>query len=128
METSANIKGRKLILQGALSMLFVAVVAIAFASKGGGDKRKNVTTKSEFAPINISSTFTLKNGISYMGSYFLNQQKERNNISVNTVVTYQNGNTIYIMPYKYKVSIAPITNYSSKNSLQLLDLKIKVNK
>ncbi|MBS1948671.1 MAG: hypothetical protein JST47_12980 [Bacteroidetes bacterium] len=127
MKKLTNIKKRKLILQWALSMLLAGVVVIAFASKGGGDKKKNVITKSEFAPINISGTFTLKNGISYMGSYFLNQQKERNNISANTVITYQNGNTIYIMPYKYKFSIAPINN-SPKNNLQLLDLKIKVNR
>jgi len=108
-------------------MLLIAVVAIAFASKGGGDKKKNVASKAEFAPINISSAFTLRNGISFMGSHILNQQRERTNISVNTVVTYQNGNTIYIMPYKYKVSISPL-NSSSKTNLQLLDLKIKVHR
>ena len=127
MSIRTNIQGRKLILQSALSMLLIAVVAIAFASKGGGDKKKNVASKAEFAPINISSAFTLRNGISFMGSHILNQQRERTNISVNTVVTYQNGNTIYIMPYKYKVSISPL-NSSSKTNLQLLDLKIKVHR
>ncbi len=127
MSIRTNIRGRKLILQGALSMLLIAGVAIAFASKGGGDKKKNVISKAEFAPINISSAFTLRNGISFMGSHVFNQQRERANISVNTVVTYQNGNTIYIMPYKYKVSISPL-NSSSKTNLQLLDLKIKVHR
>ena len=127
MSIETNIQGRKLILQAALSMLLIAVVAIAFASKGGGDKKKNVISKAEFAPINISSAFTLRNGISFMGSHVFNQQRERANISVNTVVTYQNGNTIYIMPYKYKVSISPL-NSSSKTNLQLLDLKIKVHR
>ena len=127
MSIGTNIQGRKLILQAALSMLLIAVVAIAFASKGGGDKKKNVISKAEFAPINISSAFTLRNGISFMGSHVFNQQRERANISVNTVVTYQNGNTIYIMPYKYKVSISPL-NSSSKTNLQLLDLKIKVHR
>ncbi|HVM89222.1 MAG TPA: hypothetical protein VMT76_13620 [Puia sp.] len=126
MTDQTNIESRKLVLQAALSVLLVAVFAIAFASKGG-DKRKNAVAKSEFAPINISNTFTLKNGVSYMGSYFVNQQKSKNDISVNTVITYQNGNTIYIMPYKYKVSIAPVSS-SSKTNLQLLDLKISVHK
>lgn len=129
MNIRTNIQSRKLILQGALSMLFIAVFAIAFASKGGGDKKKNVVSKSEFAPINISSAFTLKNGVSYMGSHNLSQQKERANISVNnTVVTYRNGNTIYVMPYKYKVNISPFSSSSSGGSLQLLNLKINVHK
>jgi hypothetical protein len=126
MSIRTNIR-RKLILQGALSLLLIVVVALAFASKGGGDKKKNVASKAEFAPINISSAFTLKNGTNYMGSHIFSQQRERANISINTVVTYQNGNTIYIMPYRYKVSIAPL-NSSSKTNLQLLDLKIKVHK
>ncbi|HLK28968.1 MAG TPA: hypothetical protein VKT28_10310 [Puia sp.] len=116
-----------MILQSALSLLLIIAVVIAFASKGGGDKKKNVASKAEFAPINISSAFTLKNGTTYMGSHIFNQQRDRSNISVNTVITYQKGNTIYIMPYKYKVSISPLNN-SSKTNLQLLDLKINVHK
>ena len=127
MNTTTNIQARKLILQSIFSVLLIIVVALAFASKGGGDKKKNLASKANFAPVNISSAFTLKNGASYMGSRIFSQQKERNSISVNTMVTYQNGNTIYIMPYKYKISIAPL-NTSSKSNLQLLDFKIKVHK
>jgi hypothetical protein len=125
MRKQTIIKSKKLVLPAALSLLLVVVFAIAFASKGG-DKRKNTMAKQEFAPINISSTFTLKNGVSYMGSSFLNHQKTKNDISVNTMISYQSGNTIYIMPYKYKVSIAPMSN--SKTNLQLLDFKISVHK
>jgi hypothetical protein len=127
MKTATNIQARKLILQSLFSVLLIIFVGLAFASKGGGDKKKNVATKADFAPINISSAFTLRNGISYMGSHIFGQQKEKANFSINTVITYQNGNTIYIMPYKYKVSIAPL-NSTSKTNLQLLDLKIKVHK
>lgn len=127
MKTAITIELRKLILQTLFSMSMIVFVALAFASKGGGDKKKNVVSKADFAPINISNAFTLKNGISYMGSHIFSQQKEKASLSVNTIITYQNGNTIYIMPYKYKVSIAPL-NSASKTNLQLLDLKIKVHK
>ncbi len=127
MKTATNIQPRKLILQIVFSLSMVVFVALAFASKGGGDKKKSIASKADFSPINISNAFTLKNGISYMGSHIFSQQKEKASFSINTVVTYQNGNTIYIMPYKYKVSIAPLNN-SSKTNLQLLDLKIKVHK
>jgi len=126
MSKKTNTYRRKLILRITLSTILFIAVAIAFASKGG-DKKKNAQSKSELAPINISSAFTLKNGISYMGSHVFSQQRERANISINTVITYQHGNTIYIMPYKYKVSISPI-NSTSKTNLQLLDFKIKVHK
>lgn len=127
MKAATNIQVRKLILQALFSLFMIAFVILAFASKGGGDKKKNIASRADFAPINISSAFTLRNGISYMGSHIFSQQKEKASFSVNTVVTYQNGNTIYIMPYKYKVSIAPLNN-TSKTNLQLLDLKIKVHK
>jgi len=127
MKTSTNIQARKLILQVIFSLSMIVFVALAFASKGGGDKKKSVGSKAAFSPMNISNAFTLKNGISYMGSHIFSQQKEKASFSINTIVTYQNGNTIYIMPYKYKVSIAPLNN-TSKTNLQLLDLKIKVHK
>ncbi|HXB43791.1 MAG TPA: hypothetical protein VNV85_07030 [Puia sp.] len=127
MKTATNIEVRKLLLQALLSISMIVLVALAFASKGGGDKKKNVASKPDFAPINISSAFTLKNGISYVGSHIFSQQKEKASLSVNTIITYQNGNTIYIMPYKYKVSISPL-NSASKTNLQLLDFKIKMHK
>jgi len=127
MKAATNIRVRKLILQSLLSISMIVFVVLAFASKGGGDKKKNASTKIDFAPINISSAFTLKNGTSYMGSHIFSQQKEKASFSMNTVVTYQNGNTVYIMPYKYKISIAPL-NSASKTNLQLLDFKIKVHK
>jgi hypothetical protein len=127
MKTATNIGVRKLLLQALLSISMIVLVALAFASKGGGDKKKNVASKPDFAPINISSAFTLKNGISYVGSHIFSQQKEKASLSVNTIITYQNGNTIYIMPYKYKVSISPL-NSASKTNLQLLDFKIKMHK
>ena len=127
MKAATNIQVRKLILQGVFSISMIVFVVLAFASKGGGDKKKKVGTRADFAPINIANAFTLKNGTSYMGSHIFSQQKEKASFSVNTVVTYQNGNTVYIMPYKYKVSIAPL-NSPSKTNLQLLDFKIKVHK
>ncbi len=127
MKTATNIQVRKLLLQALLSISMIVLVALAFASKGGGDKKKNVASKADFAPINISSAFTLKNGISYLGSHIFSQQKEKASLSVNAIITYQNGNTIYIMPYKYKVSISPL-NSASKTNLQLLDFKIKMHK
>lgn len=104
----------------------ITIAAIAFASKGGDHDKKTVPAKPDFSPINISNSFTLKNGISYMGSHIFSQQKEKGSFSLNTIITYQNGNTIYILPYKYKVNVATFTTPAPSN-LQLLNLKIKVH-
>jgi len=125
MNTANNIQ-RKLTLSGILSIAMIAIVAFAFASKGGDDKKKTTPAKPDFSPINISNSFTLKSGISYMGSHIFSQQKEKGNFSMNTVITYQSGNTIYILPYKYKVNVSTFATPAPSN-LQLLNLKIKVH-
>ena len=116
----------KTILKGIFCSILLVFFALAFASKGGGDKKKNTTAHPEFAPISISSAFTLKNGTLYMGSHVFSTQKDKASISINTMVTYEKGNSIYIMPYKYRIG----TDGSGSNptNLQLFNLKIKMHK
>ncbi|MBS1666036.1 MAG: hypothetical protein JST58_01525 [Bacteroidetes bacterium] len=128
MKTAIHTNSTKLMRSGILFISLLAIVMFAFASTGGGDKKKNIPTNDNFTPINLSSAFSLKNGVSYMGSHIFGQQRDKNSISVNTLITYQNGNTIYLMPYKYKISISAQNNPSPTSSnLQLLNLKIKVH-
>ena len=126
---------RKLMRQLVISTLLLAVVGLAFASKGGGGdkkKEKRVPLKTEFTPIRTTGNFTLKSTPAYSGSFFLGQEKTqektRTTISFNTLVTYEQGNSIFIMPYKYKVNMPGITDGSIKPSLQLLDLRIKMHR
>jgi hypothetical protein len=125
-----TIKGEKLIKRALLSVLLVGAVVFTFASKGGGgDKKKssNLPIKTNFTPIRTIGGFTLKSGPAYGGSFMLGRERDtRGIVSVNSLVTYQKGNTIFILPYRYKVS----TDYLStpKNSLHLLDLKINMHK
>ena len=118
---------RKLMRKTLVSTLMLAVVGLAFASKGGGgDKKKdNTSLKTNFTPIRTTGGFTLKAGPSFSGSFVLGAQKTNNYVSFNTLVTYEKGNSIYIMPYRYKVNTS-ILQHSSNNSLQLLDLHINV--
>jgi len=105
------------------------MVILTFASKGGGgDKKKNNGFRNTFTPIHSSNSFTLKTSSAYnTGSYVFNSGKTNNRLSVNTMVTYEKGNTIYILPYKYKVNISSLDN-SSKTNLQFLGVKIKMAK
>jgi len=122
---------RKLMRQTLISALMLAVVGLSFASKGGGgDKKTNKNTsvlKTEFTPIRTTSSFTLKAGPSYGGSIMLNQERTRTTISFNTLITYQKGNSLFILPYKYTVNIPNLAD-DNKSSLQLLDLRIRMHK
>ena len=122
---------RKLMRHAVISTLLLAVVGLAFASKGGGgDKKKEkaVPLRTEFTPIRTTGNFTLKSSPAYSGSFFLGQEKTKTTISFNTLVTYEKGNSIFIMPYKYKVNIPGVTDGMIRTNLQLLDLRIKMHR
>jgi hypothetical protein len=131
MLTPNTIGLRKLIRKTLISALLTAVVGLSFASKGGGGEKKkdnNVPLKTNFTPIRTTNGFTLKTGPTYTGSYLMGQEKTENYISFHTLVTYQKGNSIYIMPYKYRLNNSSIYLNNSGSNLQLLDLRIKMHK
>jgi hypothetical protein len=110
--------------------LLVAVVGLTFASKGGGGEKKGskqTTLKTDFTPIRTTTGFTIKAGPSFTGSYMLGTVKAHDYVSFNTLVTYQRGNSIYVMPYRYKINTSMVLHNSGSN-LQLLDLKISMHK
>ena len=120
---------RKLMRKTLISTLMVAAVGLAFASKGGGGEKnntKNVPLKTNFTPIRTTSGFTLKAGSSMTANYLLGAEKTPNYVSFNTLITYQKGNSLYVMPYKYKINTNMFLNTSGSN-MRLLDLRINVN-
>ena len=110
-------------------MSFIIIVSLAFGSKGGDnkDKKRNAKLKADFVPVRITSPL-LKNGFTYSGSHVFGIQKEKSSFSLNTLITYQKGNTTYIMPYKYRVNTSALTISPAKSNLQMLDVKISMHK
>ncbi len=108
-----------------VSVLLFAVTALAFASKGGGDKKKRQEFHNSFTPIRASSAFTLKKAPLYTGSVITMHPTADNRISLNANITYQQGNTTLILPYNYKVNIGPL-NGESKSNLQFLGVRIQL--
>jgi hypothetical protein len=93
-----------------MMLVVVMLIGIAFsalADKGIGKKSKakvnlNITTTNS---LRNSISFNLKSGLKYTGSLLVNQQSTGNAILSNTLVTYQKGNTVYIIPHRQVIAM-----------------------
>jgi hypothetical protein len=103
-----------------LLILFLLVLAGHFAFGTGSTEK---SSRSNFTLKNVNknkTSLTPVTGASYKfkGTQFLSVKKEKNNtIQVNSVMRYQNGNTTYVFPYKYKVK-APLFKAPAAPSLR----------
>jgi len=113
---------------GAISLLLFAVTALAFASKGGGDKKKHREFENSFTPINTASSFSLKKSPLYSGSMISFHQETDKRVSINAMITYQRGNTTFILPYQYKVNTGINADYNAHSNLQFLGVRIQMPK
>jgi hypothetical protein len=97
------------------------------AKAAGGDKKSGkVPLKTNFVPIRTTNGFTLKAGPTYAGSILTGTQAAREYVSFNSLITFQKGNSTYILPYTYKINTA-IYLHNSGNNLHLLDLRINMH-
>ena len=104
------------------SILLLGVVVLAMASSGGGKNKKKASLNTNFCT-SAHSGFTLKSGPQYTGSLAFTK-KTKEFVLHNSVMAYQKGNTIYILPYKYKLSNEP----AFKSNLKVVDLKFRLHK
>lgn len=77
-----------------------------------------------YTPIKTTNGFTLKAGPAYTGSHIFSTERNKSFVTLGTVVTYQKGNTVYIMPQQVKMNTKP----TFKSNFNLLDLKIRLHK
>jgi hypothetical protein len=93
-------------------ILLLAVSAItAFATLGDGKVKKSGRLQKSLLSdkaLSNSGNFSLKSGYTFRGNQVINTQTEKY-INLNTVVTFQKGNTTYILPLKKKVMLDKIT-------------------
>jgi hypothetical protein len=99
----------------AIVVLFCFVALVAIADRGGfGRKNKihfNIITLNT---LKNSVALNLKSGLNYKGNTVLHHQQAGNSIFTNSIVSYQKGNTIYLLPYKHRVliqSFSPSSGY-----------------
>lgn len=107
------------------SFTLVGVVALALASSGGGGNKKRSSIHSDFTTISNNTRFSLKSGPQYAGSQIFSSLKNKNFTLYNTIVKYQKGNVVYILPYQYKMRTG---KPCLKSNLNVVDLKINFRK
>lgn len=88
-------------------MVLASVVVEAWADKGVGRRTKNNTTLNIIGSGNIKNSigFNMKSGLSYKGSLLNARIPVGNSLMGNSLVTYQKGNTTYIVPFKTKITV-----------------------
>ncbi|MEP7238380.1 MAG: hypothetical protein ABI685_10960 [Ferruginibacter sp.] len=80
----------------------------ALADKGIGKKGKvtvslNINTAN--STLRNSISLNLKSGLKYTGSLLVSQQVSGTSYFSNTLLTYQKGNTVYVIPHKQIIAV-----------------------
>jgi hypothetical protein len=92
-----------------LSFLLAASAVVAFATLGDGKSSKEKPRKLLF-PSKASSlkpgSFSLHTGYTFRGSQVINAEGSTQYININSpVVTYQQGQAVYMVPARKKVTV-----------------------
>lgn len=99
-------------MKKAKMILFVLMLSSigfsAMADKGIGKKSKsrvelNINTGN--ATLRNSISLNLKSGLKYTGSLLVNQQVNGKSLFNTTLLTYEKGNTVYIIPHKQIMAV-----------------------
>jgi|SRR5690606_23255921 len=102
--------------------LFCGVGLLASADRGRFDLKKKITLNiNPDNNIKNAIAFNLKSGIVYKGSNLMKQEVVGNSIISDVLISYKKGNTIYILPYKQRISIPQY----SKNEGSKLTIRLK---
>lgn len=91
--------------------LLVGFGNISFADRGAGKKSKaktllNINTNN--TTLKNSLVLNIKSGLNYKGSLLTDLHTSSNSIISTSLLTYQKGNTTYIIPYKQKITVPEI--------------------
>jgi len=91
-----------------MGVLTTGTALSSLADRGIGKKSKAKVTLNIVTATTLkkSVSLNLRSGLTYTGSLLTNTQATSNYMMSNSLVTYQKGNTVYIIPYKQKILVA----------------------
>lgn len=124
-----TLKLNHMLKKSLISATMLGLVVIALASSGGGKKKSTGSTLG-IIPIRANGTFTLKTKPSYSGSFVSASANGKYSTVYRSVVTYQKGNTTFIVPSQYRLSNQRKLTFNSgqsfKTNLNAVDLKMRL--
>ena len=90
--------------------ILIGTVLISYADRGINKKSRskvslNINTNNSFKN---SLSYNLNNGLKYKGSLISTTERVNSGYITRNLITYQKGNSIYIIPTKQKVIISDI--------------------
>lgn len=94
-----------------LLSILTGSMLVSFADRGAGKKSKNkviLNINTNNASFKNAISFNLKAGLKYKGSLLTNTQQQNNTLTATELITYQKGNSIYIVPYKQKIIVPEV--------------------
>lgn len=96
-------------------LLFVVLNGMMFttlADRGVGKTKKKVNLNAITHNLSYSKylSLNLRTGLKYTGSLLYSSENSKRNLIYNTLITYQKGNIIYIVPHKQKMIVPEIRN------------------
>lgn len=91
---------KELLTRKLATLLLIGLSVTAFAIVGDGKSKGKRSSLLSSRPTITPGKFSLKSGYQYRGSQIINQQKDKNSFTRNSLVTYQKGNMTYILPVK----------------------------
>ncbi|MEP6674355.1 MAG: hypothetical protein ABJA78_04345 [Ferruginibacter sp.] len=97
----------KIIQKTLIVSMLLSTALSTLADRGIGKKTKNKISLNiaTVSTLRSSISYNLKSGLTYKGSIQTNNVFSNRSMMNNTIVTYQKGNTVYIIPYKQKIVI-----------------------
>jgi hypothetical protein len=110
MKPTASIS-KEIVRKKLCTALFVVASLAAFATLGDGGEKKVQQSKSLLSArtgLYNFKDFTLKSTYNWRGNTVLNKNNEVKYITLNNVISYQKGNSTYILPMKRKVLLDKI--------------------
>lgn len=108
----------------------LGIVFITLASSGGG-KKKSSSANLGIIPISARGNFTVNSRPAYSGSHMMSSVNNRTSVVYRSMVTYQKGNTTYLIPSQYRMNTSSKLSFknaglSFRSNLNVIDLKIRL--
>jgi hypothetical protein len=124
-----TLKLNHMLKKSLISATMLGVVVIALASSGGG-KKKTASSNLGIIPVRANGTFSLKAKPTYSGSHLMSTVNLKNATIYRSVITYQKGNTTFVVPSHFRMhknsKLSFNSSQSYRSNLKMVDLKLRL--